>query len=85
MQAIKRGLGLDPETHPAILRNISRRPNEPERRRFLELQKRRDACAADLGIDPTLIASRGVLSDLAHNWEKSQGELMNWQRDLLKS
>jgi ribonuclease D len=84
MQAIKRGLGLTPETHPAILRNISRRPGEPERRRFLDLQKRRDARATDLGVDPTLIASRAVLSDLAHNWEKYEGELMNWQRELLK-
>jgi ribonuclease D len=84
-QAIKRGFGLAPEAHPGILKNISRRPSEPERRRFLELQKRRDACAADLGIDPTLIASRGVLSDLAHNWEKYESELMHWQRELLKS
>jgi len=83
-QAIKRALGLSPDAHPAILRNISRRPGEPERRRFIELQKRRDASATDLGIDPTLIASRAVLSDLAHDWEEYEGELMNWQRELLK-
>lgn len=85
MQAIKAGLGLAPEAHPAILRNISRRPGEPERRRFVELQKRRDASATTLGIDPTLIASRAVLSDLAHNWEKYESELMTWQRQLLKT
>jgi hypothetical protein len=49
----------------------------------LELQKRRDAQAHELGIDPTLIASRGTLSDLARNWDKYSGELMNWQRELL--
>jgi ribonuclease D len=84
MQAIKEGLGVAPEAHPALLRNISRRPGEQERKRFLELQKRRDASAAALGIDPTLIASRAVLSDLAHDWEKYENELMNWQRQLLK-
>jgi hypothetical protein len=47
------------------------------------LQKRRDDQAQALDIDPTLIASRGTLSDLARNWEKYSGELMNWQRELL--
>jgi ribonuclease D len=84
MKAIAHGLGVSPEDHPKILRNIGRRPNEAERRRYLELQKHRDTHATALGIDPTLIASRGMLSDLAHNWDKHQGELMNWQRELLK-
>jgi len=83
MSAIARGLGISPEAHPTILRNISRRPSEAERQRFLELQDRRDAKAAELAIDPTLIASRSVLSDLAHNWEKYTSELMTWQRELL--
>ena len=84
MNAIAQGLGVSPEHHPKILRNISRRPSEAERQRFLDLQARRDASATELAIDPTLIASRAVLSDLAHNWEKYQGELMNWQRELLQ-
>jgi ribonuclease D len=84
MKAIAHGLGVSPEDHPKILRNIGRRPNEAERRRYLELQKHRDTHATALGIDPTLIASRGMLSDLAHNWDKHQDELMSWQRELLK-
>ena len=84
MKAIAHGLGVSPEDHPKILRNIGRRPNEAERRRYLELHKHRDTHATALGIDPTLIASRGMLSDLAHNWDKHQGDLMNWQRELLK-
>ena len=83
MGAIARGLGISPDAHPKILRNISRRPSEAERQRFIDLQTRRDAKAVDLAIDPTLIASRSVLSDLAHNWDKYSGELMNWQRELL--
>jgi len=83
-KAIAHGLGLAPEGHPAILRSFNRRPTEAERRRFLELQKRRDARAAELGIDPTLIASRAVLSELARDWEKHSGTLMSWQRKLLK-
>jgi ribonuclease D len=68
-----------------MLRRINRRPSEGEKRRFVELQKHRDAHAATLGIDPTLIASRGMLSDLAHDWDQHASELMAWQRDLLKS
>jgi ribonuclease D len=83
LKAITAGMGAAPDEHPEILRNISRRPNEAERKRYLELQKRRDARATELDIDPTLIASRAVLSDLAHNWQKYQSELMDWQRKLL--
>ena len=83
MAAIAEGLAKSPDHQPKILKNISRRANETERRRFIELQNRRDARAADLGIDPTLIASRGTLSDLAHDWDEHIRELMNWQRELL--
>jgi ribonuclease D len=82
-KAVARGLGLPPERHPKLLRHISRRPSEGERRRFLDLQTRRDARAAALGLDPTLIASRATLSDLAYDWDRHQSELMNWQRELL--
>ena len=83
LNAIGRGLAVPPESQPKFLRSISRRPAEGERRRFAELQKRRDARAAQLSIDPTLIASRSTLSDLAHDWEKHAPDLMNWQRTLL--
>ncbi len=83
MNAIAQGLGVSPEHHPKILKSIARRPSEVERRRFLELQKKRDLHAGELDLDPTLIASRGALSDLAHDWEKYAPRLMNWQRELL--
>jgi ribonuclease D len=83
VKAIARGYGVSPEQHPKILRSIGRRPSEAERRRFLDLQNKRDQRAAELEIDATLIASRGALSDLAHDWEKHAPELMPWQRELL--
>jgi ribonuclease D len=82
-KAISRGLGLAPDGHPAILSSTRRRPTEAERRRFIELQTRRDSRAAELQIDPTLIASRAVLSELAHDWDKHSTVLMDWQRELL--
>ena len=83
LRAVARGQRLSPEHHPTILRHITRRPSEGEKRRFADLQKRRDAHAAGLGIDPTLIASRAMLSALAHDWDKHANELMTWQRNLL--
>ncbi|PWU20245.1 MAG: ribonuclease D [Verrucomicrobia bacterium] len=84
LKAIAGGLNLSPEHHPRILRSISRRPSETERRRYMDLQKRRDTRATELDIDPTLIASRAMLSDLAHDRDKHAAELMNWQRKLLE-
>ena len=84
MKAVAHGLSLAPDRHPKTLRRVNRRPSEGEKRRFVELQKHRDAHATALGIDPTVIASRGVLSDLAHDWDKHSLELMAWQRELLK-
>ena len=83
-KAVAQGLGLSPERHPKLLRFTTRRPSQGERRRFLELQTRRDARASALGIDPTLIASRATLSELAYDWDKHQSDLMNWQRELLQ-
>jgi len=84
LNAIVRGHEVPHEKHPEILRPMGRRPSETEKRRFTELQKKRDAQAAELEIDPTLIASRGMLSELAHDWQKHEGELMEWQRNLLR-
>jgi ribonuclease D len=83
-KAIAHGLGIAPERHPQILPRPDHRPTGVEKRRLLELQKRRDARAGELGIDPTLIASRAMLSDLARSWDQHAPELMNWQRELLK-
>jgi hypothetical protein len=48
-----------------------------------ELERRRDARAAQLGLDPALIAPRATLLDLARNWDKHAPDLMSWQRELL--
>ncbi len=81
--AIQAGLRVPPDHYPEIPRNRSRRPTEAERRRYIDLERRRDGQAHRLSLDPTLIASRATLSDLAHNWEVHAGGLMQWQRELL--
>ena len=76
--------GLDTQTPPQIRRSAPYRQTEAEKRRMLELEKRRDDNAAKLEIDPTLIASRAMLVMLAKDWKAHEAELMRWQRDLLK-
>jgi len=83
VKAAKAALLRPPDTFPQIIRNRARRPTEAERRRYHELEQRRDAAAHSLGIDPTIIASRSVLGELAHDWDKNAPKLMQWQRMLL--
>jgi ribonuclease D len=84
MAAIRVAQAVPPEQFPQILRHYSRRSTEAEFRRFRELEKIRDRHARELAIDPTLIASKSDLGDLARDWDKFAPELMNWQRELLK-
>jgi ribonuclease D len=84
LASIKAGLAVPADNHPEIIRQKFNRPSEAEFRRFRELEKIRNAHAHQLGIDPTLIASKATLGDLARDWEKHAADLMNWQRELLK-
>lgn len=80
-EAIEKGLAA--EKLPGVLRSQPYRQTEAEKRRMHEFEKRRDTRAAELGIDPTLIASRAMLVLLAKDWQKHEHELMRWQRELL--
>jgi ribonuclease D len=84
LEAVGAGLAIPTGQQPEILRHKFHRPSEAEFCRFRELQKRRDAHAHKLGIDPTLIASKATLGDLSRDWDKHAPKLMNWQRELLK-
>ena len=83
-KAIKAAFIRSPDSFPQILRNRTRRPSEAERRKFHQIEERRDAAAHALEIDATLIASRSVMGELASDWDKHAPELMNWQRGLLQ-
>ncbi len=84
MAAILVAQAVPPEKYPEKIRHHSQRPSEAEFRRFREIEKLRDKHAHELGIDPTLIAPKSVLGDLAREWDEYAPELMDWQRELLK-
>ena len=63
--------------------NVLYQPTVTEQKRFLALRVVRDKKAADLEIDPTLVASRSTLVLLSQDWDKYRTDLMSWQRELL--
>jgi ribonuclease D len=81
LSAIEKGIAL--EKPPGVLRPAPYRQSEAEKKRMQDLERRRNRTATELGIDPTLIASRAMLVLLAKDWEKHQHDLMKWQRELL--
>ncbi|HTL72103.1 MAG TPA: HRDC domain-containing protein [bacterium] len=83
LEALVAARAVTPDKFPEKIRHRSQRPTEAEFRRFRELEKNRDRHAHELQLDPTLIAPKSVLGDLARDWEKHSPELMNWQRALL--
>jgi ribonuclease D len=85
LDAIQKGLGVEPQEHPQPLYSNSRRQTEAERRGFITLENGRNRRAEELQIDPTLIASRSTLLKLAQDWDQFHADLMEWQREILKS
>lgn len=85
IRAVRAGQRLSADRHPQPRLHSGRRPTEAERQRFLELERRRDARARELGIEPALIASRATLAELAQDWERRAPQLMRWQRELLQA
>ncbi len=76
--------GLATKTPPGHLKTTPYRQTETEKRRMNDMEQRRNHHAEELGLDPTIIASRAMLVLLAKDWEAHQNELMQWQRDLLR-
>ena len=83
LEAIQIGVAVPPSEQPQIPHRSHHRLTMAEVRRLRDITRRRDRQAARLGIDPALIASKPVLARLAHDWAEHEGELMNWQRELL--
>ena len=85
LHAVQIGLALPEAKLPLPRRSRGRRMTMSASERLEALRTVRDRRAGDLGIDPTLIASRATLTALAVDWEAHQSELLPWQRDLLMS
>ena len=82
---LQAAMQLPPENWPE--QKVAHRTSmsESEKDRAQELKTHRDAQADLLGIDPTLIASKAALNDLAKDWESHAPQLMDWQRKIIET
>ena len=83
LATVQRALALPRSQWPDFNRPSSRQLTAGEKQRCEQLRQRRDRHAAELGIDPSLIASRATLVALARDWTRHSAGLMRWQRELL--
>jgi ribonuclease D len=90
LAAVRRALDSDPETWPERRRGgTTRRPTGETRQRLAALQRGRDAIAAELDLEPTVIASRAVLEAIVFRLEAGKPwrevrDLRVWQAALLE-
>jgi ribonuclease D len=83
--AVRAGLAREPNTLPRRKRNSDNQPLTTEE---LALQDRlkadRDQLAVKLELDPTLIANRAQLAQIARAPERIDDILLPWQADLIR-
>ncbi len=82
LEAVERG--FESKQLPQVLRFRPPPPSEQSKRRYVELEKRRNQKATELELDPTLIASRATLVGLSIDWDTASVEMLPWQRELLQ-
>ncbi len=80
---VEEALALPESDWPRHRRSTGVRLTSGQRSRYLRLQERRDRKAAELGLDPSLIASRAALIEHAGEATEVGDGLLSWQRQLL--
>jgi ribonuclease D len=81
LDAVERGLSVPASKYPKTRRNSGVRLTRLQQAAFDKLRTMRDMRAAELGLDPAVVASKADLVLVAKGVEN--GELMSWQREVL--
>jgi ribonuclease D len=81
--AARTAMALPDSEWPQIVRKPRSRQSRDEEVRFKELKTKRDQVATDLQLDPSLIAPKLVLENLAANFDEAAPRMMPWQRAAL--
>ncbi len=84
IEAVERGLEVPVADRPVHVRVRTRRMTKKELDRVEELRLVRDKRAAELEIDPTLVASKATLYALARNDPGAWEDQLPWQQALLQ-
>ena len=83
LDSLERARSRPAKEWPALRRTTGHRLSRSEKEAYHRLRERRDRVAADLELDPSLIASRRGLIAVATQEVGPETELMSWQRELL--
>ena len=84
IEAAESALRLAESEWPKRLRRVGTRPSQDAERIAEDLRRRRDAAAAQLGIEPSFIAPRATVDSIAADHSRSATLLVPWQRELLE-
>ena len=82
-ETIERALELPGSAWPQRAKSVRVRSSLEQEQRFDRLRAKRDAVSNQLGLDPAIIASKGILEAVAREPESAPKVLMDWQRELL--
>lgn len=83
--AVRAGLARDPQTLPRRKRNSDHQPLSMEELALQDqLKADRDTLAAKLELDPTLIANRSQLAQIARAPQRIDTILLPWQAELIR-
>jgi len=83
-EAAQGALALPPEEWPRPIRKPRLRPTPEQERFFAMLKTRRDAIATKLAIDPSLIAPKATLEQIAADPPSAASRLLPWQLSLIE-
>ena len=84
LAAMEIGLNLPDSECPSVRQFNGRRLTFEEGEEMERLKKRRDLIASELGIDPTLIATRSDLAGYAMDWDMQVKLMLPWQVKLME-
>jgi ribonuclease D len=85
LDAVERGWKLSEGDLPKRRPRETNHPDIAMLRRFHSLKKKRDEAATNYQIDPTLIAAKADLLELARKPNGSDAHMMSWQLKLLNA
>jgi ribonuclease D len=81
--AAEKALALPQDEWPVFVHKTRVRPTPEEEMRFKALKKKRDDTAAQLKLDPSLIAPKATLEALACDLNLAEEKLLPWQQEIL--
>ena len=82
-EAAEQALALPESEWPRFVRNPRPRPTREEEARCRDYKSKRDTVASALQLDPSIIAPKSTLENLAANRDEAAAKMMPWQRELM--